>query len=1138
MVSFNQVLNESKANPTSTPKRMKFSELQSLHNVEGQDPIQSPTKEIQKVNSRGVLDRVKFFFGETTKSVARGIEMIPAGLEGVLQVGLKNLKEITSNQLKEDGAVFGISEEQFRNRTPEQSKRIARNNKIYQRIDSAIKTSERLQQNWIEATQTGIEAPSEEFLKSSPIPFTENFSLTRMIALGTESVPMLGLAAVVTAATKSPIAGASVIGTIEAAEEFNKASDSGLSQLESNMVFVSNALMLSALESVPLTSFLKGGSLPLRAFKTATQEGSEEVLQSLWRDSIAKIGYDETRDLTEGLLESFIGGFISGGVIGSFGPSDIEVKVNNAKKKGVDVDQMTEVISQQAIDNAENITDSFSEKVSVEQKTIEDPDKKDNIVRDQTGRPLTINVERSDGSEYGEIYRENIRLKKQEKFYTKPLRSASEIVSDGSRAIDETFGTISTRAANISEKFRDELRKYEFRQFQELKKYEEGSKGFLEKFNYKNMKEDFQSLDLALKNRDIEKSDAIIKKYGIEEEYKKVRNLLDEMPKRAEDVGIKMGFVENYFPRSVSDVKGLLSELRNEPNWNIIEEALRQEEKKLGYKLSPADEARVVTQMLSGYGDNQIRIGGTNFSKRRTIDILDPKYDRYYKPGSESLLEYFRAMNSMIEGRKLLGRESPEVSKIRSDLRKSKSNIEKIKDSDSSTIKKKKLSKMFRALEDINIKVKIDPSLKNSEDIQSKLESLSDYIDILKKMKPDIVKSIELKKITKRVEDLENEILQRNTNIEQGIGDFVNRLAKDKVISQDQVDQVVSIIRSRLSPKGIENRAVIALRDAGYLATLNDVTNGITQLGDLFLSVYKNNIVHTLASFSDMVSGKTKVTREDLGIGEVISSEFDSLRNRDKANNFIIKYSLIKPFDNVGKTTFINASLKMLQSKAKKNNPELISELERVFGNEAKIVLSDLSSGKITDNIKYLLFAELSNIQPISLSEVPENYLKLGNYRIVYMLKTFALKALDIARNDAYNEIRKGNYKKGASNLFKLSITFALMGATTGALKDFILGRDFEIEEDAIDGLLQLLMLNRYIGFYGKRDGYIRSWLNSQIPPFYKLIDDFAGDVFNRTELPKWKSIRNVPLTGEPFYWWFGGGVEKKSKKNRRKSSF
>lgn len=324
--------------------------------------------EQQRQEKRGVLDRVKYFLGEgVIKPVAQGVELVPAGVESVVQAGLNFVKGIAQDQLAADGVVFGAPDEQYYSRTPEQQRRISLNNKIISGMDQAIESSKRLQQNWLEMTQTGKEAFDPNFLKASPIPTKENFSMARMLALGFQSVPLLGLAATVTAATKSPTAGAAVIGVMQASEEYNLALESKATKETANSMFIANALMLSVLESVPLTSFMKGGKLPVKMFRTAVQEGGEEVLQQLWVNSVAQIGYDDTRKLTEGMAENFIGGFISGGVIGSFGPNDnYQALLAKAKDAGVDVEKMQETVGTQIIENADNITQAFLEKQSPE----------------------------------------------------------------------------------------------------------------------------------------------------------------------------------------------------------------------------------------------------------------------------------------------------------------------------------------------------------------------------------------------------------------------------------------------------------------------------------------------------------------------------------------------------------------------------------------------------------------------------------------------------------------------------------------------------------------------------------------------------------------------------------------------------
>lgn len=310
---------------------------------------------------------------EPAKGLARGFELIPAQLTSVWQVGIDNIKDMASQQLKLDGAVFGIPDSQFVNRTDAQKKRIDNNNKLIERLDRASDVSKKIQQDWLKAASTGIEARNPEIFRGS---FMQNPSWTRALTLGFESAPLLGVAAAVTAVSKSPVLGSSLIGALEASDEHIAARNAGKSIGYANTIFLQDAVVLTALETVPLTGFMKGGALPIRMFRGGAQEGGEEVLQQLWKDSIAKIGYDPTRNITAGLVESFIGGWLSGGIIGGFHPTEgLNKLIDEAEKKGVDIDAMITAVGEQIVAVAPKIEEVV-----------------DNIVRDDTGKPIEINA--------------------------------------------------------------------------------------------------------------------------------------------------------------------------------------------------------------------------------------------------------------------------------------------------------------------------------------------------------------------------------------------------------------------------------------------------------------------------------------------------------------------------------------------------------------------------------------------------------------------------------------------------------------------------------------------------------------------------------------------------------------------------
>jgi hypothetical protein len=62
--------------------------------------------------------------------------------------------------------------------------------------------------------------------------------------------------------------------------------------------------------------FIASKKLPNRVVKGFIGEGLQEDAQTLWQNAVAKYGYDETQELAEGLVESFIGGGGMGSIMG------------------------------------------------------------------------------------------------------------------------------------------------------------------------------------------------------------------------------------------------------------------------------------------------------------------------------------------------------------------------------------------------------------------------------------------------------------------------------------------------------------------------------------------------------------------------------------------------------------------------------------------------------------------------------------------------------------------------------------------------------------------------------------------------------------------------------------------------------
>jgi len=156
---------------------------------------------------------------------------------------------------------------------------------------------------------------------------------------------------------------------------------------------------------------------------------------------------------------------------------------------------------------------------------------------------------------------------------------------------------------------------------------------------------------------------------------------------------------------------------------------------------------------------------------------------------------------------------------------------------------------------------------------------------------------------------------------------------------------------------------------------------------------------------------------------------------------------------------------------------------------------------------------------------MPESYLKGGNKRILYTLKTFMVRQLDFIRQEALQDMKHiKTAPRGLAKLIWLAFSLGLFGASIDILKDLIRGKEIkELDDYVVNALLQYLFFSKYQWNRAKGDGMFSTFLNNFRPPtkfadsMYKALADPEGD-------DRW--TRSVPLGGELYYWWFGGGSE------------
>lgn len=396
----------------------------------------------------------------------------------------------------------------------------------------------------------------------------------------------------------------------------------------------------------------------------------------------------------------------------------------------------------------------------------------------------------------------------------------------------------------------------------------------------------------------------------------------------------------------------------------------------------------------------------------------------------------------------------------------------------------------------------------------------------------------------------QREVFGKGENADQSIGAYVAEMVKQGVINHEQEAEVKLVLGALINSKG-PGAFVSWVKNVGYVYLMGSPISALTQIQDLAFSLAKNGYYRTAVSVTKAITGRSILKKEDLGIDNV-AREFEDETRASKSVRLVFKAIGLEWMDNIGKQTYIEGSFKRLQSQAKKPSAEFQAQLSNIFGDEANQVIADLNAGTLSDNVKLLLYSELSDMQPISLAEMPVGYLRGGNWRSLYMLKTYTIKQVDIYRREVFDKMASGDIKQAAEGtqmLIRLAFALMLMGMGTDALKDLILGRPIDIDNLVMDNILKTMGITKYQIYQSKQDGLANTMMQYFfVPPLYAPVDNLIKDVSSiavgkenkrtgeviRKPLKDADTFSYVPGVGKFYYWWVGGGHAKIEKKREK----
>jgi hypothetical protein len=372
------------------------------------------------------------------------------------------------------------------------------------------------------------------------------------------------------------------------------------------------------------------------------------------------------------------------------------------------------------------------------------------------------------------------------------------------------------------------------------------------------------------------------------------------------------------------------------------------------------------------------------------------------------------------------------------------------------------------------------------------------------------------------------------TDIEKSIGSYVGDSVATGKMSDRDIVRLKDLLEIRFGA-GEKSSAELMqiLRNIGYTTTLANPLSALTQIGDLGMSVYANGMRNTIGA----MVGKKDFTLDDIYLNDLIATELGSVGKTAKFLDYTLRFSGFKAIDKLGKETIINGAYRRYKGLAKTESgiQKIRKKYGTLFGDEFSALVNDLQSGAKSENIKMMLASELSGYQPTTLSQMPVGYLKAPNGRTLYMLKTFAIKQLDVMRRDVVQEFKQGDKREAGKKLLAYMTIMPMMGATVQEAKDLMLGRGANPEEIIKDNYVENIfktfggseyLMDRYV-----KRGSVGSAIGEIIAPPLDWIDAIGTDVA-KTLTGEFvgeesKSMRQAPVVGRIWYNFIGGGLEK-----------
>ena len=440
-------------------------------------------------------------------------------------------------------------------------------------------------------------------------------------------------------------------------------------------------------------------------------------------------------------------------------------------------------------------------------------------------------------------------------------------------------------------------------------------------------------------------------------------------------------------------------------------------------------------------------------------------------------------------------------------------------------------------------------------------DMIDEYVDPLESLEKYIINIVSKTEKSKfmgqyaRLGKNKNDVKIFDTGNKYLLEESIGNMAKIGNLNDSRLAAAQKILRARLIDGEQGSGLAQPLKNISYITLLGKPSAAIIQGGDIGFSGAQSGMFTSTKNLLKLMArqkfgDKLKFNIEEIGLGRTVSAEIANTgKGLDKAVEKVFDISQFTRVDRTLKNVTINSALDKATNIVKLNNKGTLAnpkefhqfknKWEGVLGKDNFVnMVAAIRTGRKTDDVGYYLFSELSEVQPISLSQMPVKYLTAKNGKIFYALKSFALKQFDFARRKILRELWRGEFKSAFKNTLVLSAYLGGTQTTTKQLQKLLVGSPEEIKienmpDEFVENLLKIILLNKYSVDKLSEDKNLEAFFYETIsPPLTPLwdigketleyfekpetVDEIISEAIN-PKIPFEKSRRYIPIVGDIY---------------------